>query len=72
MREVKAIIPLGNGVQSKMAMRAVHGRLSTGFSIMSGLQQGAKDPTAEQNLKDIISDIAAAFGYNVEITKAGD
>ena len=58
----------GSGIHSVIMYEALKERLDYGHMILSGLQQGVRINTAEykegeQEIKDVIRDILASFGY---------
>jgi hypothetical protein len=71
-------INLGLGKESILQMEKIKNRLHYGFIHMSGLQQGHQDiekediEKGEEKIKDVLRDIAASFGYKIEIEKLTD
>jgi len=67
------IIHLGNGNDSEMEVEKIKNRLHYGFMINSGIQQANEEvieiEKEEEKIKDVLKDIAASFGYNVELNK---
>jgi hypothetical protein len=82
MRQFKSPIFFGMGNHSAFEMEALKDRVDGAFSTLSGLQQGGlqgSDPDSdceialgEQDIKDVIADVAAALGYNIEIKEEVD
>ena len=68
-------INMGTGKNAILEMEKMKNRLHYGYVYMSGLQQGHPDmekseiEEGEEKIKDVLRDIAASFGYKVEISK---
>ena len=69
MRQFIRMIFLGNGVLSRFETKGLHDRLDDGFDWLCGMQQQCTNEEFkrdEQRIKDVVLDVAAAFGYEIE------
>ena len=69
MRQFNRMIFFGMGVQSAFEGQGLVDRVKYGLSVLSGLQQDGTNEELEkekQNLLDIVSDVAMAFGCTIE------
>ena len=64
---------LGNGNTSIMEVEKIKNRLNYAYVINSGIQQANEEvieiEKEEEKIKDVLKDIAASFGYNIELNK---
>lgn len=68
MRQFFGLIFHGAGEVSAIQQRGLLKRVEEGCILSSGMQQGPCDESDSEELRDVVRDVAAAFGYEIDFT----